>query len=168
MGSGLRAGALGLCARAGLFAIFCAAACDDFRALKGAASLRTCEKSYRRQKCCMYMRYATYRRLDPSQNTIPITHPPLPIIDLRQTRINTLSLSPSSTRNRRNAPRSSRSHLCRSSRTRRIRSQRLDIFRFLRSALEPRNQIQSLNKCQILHLSSCTTFSCELRVQCEC
>ncbi len=46
MGSGRRAGALGLCARVVLFARFCAAGCCDFRALNGAASLRTCEKSY--------------------------------------------------------------------------------------------------------------------------
>lgn len=44
MGSGRRCD-LGLCGRVGLLAI-AAAACAALRALKGAASFRTCEKSY--------------------------------------------------------------------------------------------------------------------------
>jgi hypothetical protein len=45
IGSGLRTGALGLWANVVLFARFVAACWADLRALNGAASLRTCEKS---------------------------------------------------------------------------------------------------------------------------
>ena len=41
IGSGRRAGALGLCARVGLFAAFAAAAWADLRALNGAANFLT-------------------------------------------------------------------------------------------------------------------------------
>ena len=45
IGSGRLTGALGLCAKVVLFADAAAAACAALRALKGAASLRTWEKS---------------------------------------------------------------------------------------------------------------------------
>lgn len=45
IGSGRRAGALGLWASVGLLWMFAAAAWAALRALNGAASLRTCEKS---------------------------------------------------------------------------------------------------------------------------
>lgn len=50
IGSGRRTGALGLCAKVVLFAAAAAAACAAFRALKGAASFRTCEKSCESQR----------------------------------------------------------------------------------------------------------------------
>jgi hypothetical protein len=45
IGSGRRDGAFGLCASVGLLGRLAAAACAALRALNGAASLRTCEKS---------------------------------------------------------------------------------------------------------------------------
>jgi hypothetical protein len=45
IGSGRREGVFGLCARVGLLGRFAAAAWAALRALNGAASLRTCEKS---------------------------------------------------------------------------------------------------------------------------
>lgn len=47
IGSGRRVEAFGFIAREGPFARFVAAGCWDFLAVKGAAILRTCEKSYR-------------------------------------------------------------------------------------------------------------------------
>lgn len=46
MGSGRRAGALGLCDRGVMLAVFAAAVCAALRALNGAASFLTWEKSY--------------------------------------------------------------------------------------------------------------------------
>lgn len=49
IGSGRGGAAFGLCASVGLLGRFAAAAWAALRALKGAASLRTCEKSWRRR-----------------------------------------------------------------------------------------------------------------------
>lgn len=108
----------------------------------------------------------THRRLDAPQHTIPIPHSPLPVVDLRQPRVDGLALPPlRTTRNRRNASLHARRHLRRCRRARRVRRQRLDVLRLFTRSLEPRNQIQALHEREVLHLSSRAAFGRQLRVQ---
>ena len=61
IGSGRRTGAFGLCAKVVLFAWFTCACCAAFRALNGAAILRTCEKSCQTQSDTIRTGIETYR-----------------------------------------------------------------------------------------------------------
>lgn len=80
--------------------------CFSLRGLKTDAILRTCEKSLLKPVSSMRSLRSpkvAYGRLDSSENTVPVSHAPLSIVDLSQSRINRFPWPSSITRHRYNS-----------------------------------------------------------------
>lgn len=113
----------------------------------------------------MYENGGTDSRLHAAQHAIPITHSPLPIINLLQPRIDG-SIPRSRARDRRNAPRRPRRDLRARRRARRVRGKGPDVLALFRRALEPCDKIKALYEREVLDCASCCVVGAESSVEC--